>query len=210
MPDKHTNHSIIYTKHTNHNIIYIKHTDHKSGIMIQIMVQNRDTNSSATQNKDKKIMVQYKHKDTNLEHMNINQLRFSISFSCSLSVKSSLPLFVFREQKNSRSLSSIDGTRLIGGLERRLCAWEQFFLPPHILSPYSQFVQWMERGWLEERMMLQYLWRFSLLQFLSSNKCSYTCEKMGSSHLCLQQQWRPPCVSSFLDSLRFEPIPPVP
>ena len=82
-------------------VIYIKHTDHKSGTMIQIMVQNRDTNSSATQNKDKKIMVQYKHKDTNLEHMNINQLRFSISFSCSLSVKSSLPLFVFREQKNS-------------------------------------------------------------------------------------------------------------
>ena len=43
-------------------VIYIKHTDHKSGTMIQIMVQNMDTNSSATQNKDKK-MVQYKHKD---------------------------------------------------------------------------------------------------------------------------------------------------
>jgi len=40
-----------------------KHTDHKSGTRIHIMVQNRDTNSSATQNKDKKIMVQYKHKD---------------------------------------------------------------------------------------------------------------------------------------------------
>jgi len=31
-----------------------KHTDHKSGTRIHIMVQNRDTNSSATQNKDKK------------------------------------------------------------------------------------------------------------------------------------------------------------
>ena len=101
MPDEHTNHSIIYTKHTNHNIIYIKHTYHKSGTMIQIMVQNMDTNSSATQNKDKKkgsIQTQgyksgtHEHKSITLQHLLL---------MLSLSVKSSLPLFVFREQKNS-------------------------------------------------------------------------------------------------------------
>jgi hypothetical protein len=39
--------------------------------------------------------------------------------------------------------------------------------------------------------MLQHLWRSSLQQFLSSDKCSYINERKGSSHPSSQHQWMP-------------------